>query len=421
MSTTGVAPPGSKVPGARVVLAHRLLRWSPVVVLLFPQGTIQRSGLPEATVAAYLLITTLLVLFTSVATDVPLGLRRRTLHPTLLLLLVYLLILSPCWALANGAVPLTVLFTAIGFGFLAVHYLLALSHAGREEVQAMGRSTIFAACVVAVLIVFVGSAPVGSESGRATGIAGARTLIYPILPMGAVAAFTLFLLEQRHRPRYGFAFLLCSLAAVLTVTRSMLLTILAGCLLAVLAVPFVRGGGKEGMAALRRAVSILVAGALASTPWWGIWAKRVSPDSVEDVMTIVGRVEEIAAFKEAFIESPLVGRGIGARIISPQSYDFLLSMQGLTVPHNHLAFFAGTTGLVGMVLYYFVVVGAPVRLLLKALRRRIPPTDVPMALALGLAGLVGVAFTLASTTYSTFSYNLSLATVIFASRILPLD
>jgi len=404
-------------------LARRLLHWSPVVILAFPQGTRQRSGVFEAIVAGFMLVTTLLVLLASLGTDVPLGVRRRALHPALLVLLLYLLVVSPCVALVNGASPLTVLYTSIGFAFLATHYLLALAHAGPEDAHTLGLSTIVAACVVALLIVVVGGAPNGADTGRATGIDGARTLIYPVMPMGAVAAFTLLLFARRHRPRYAIAFVLCSLAAVLTVTRALLLALLVGCVLAVLATPFVRTVGKQGggTAALLRAVLILAAVGLASAPWWATWAQRISPDSAEDLGTIVGRFEEIAAFLQAFSDSPLLGRGIGSRIFNPESIDLALRLDGLTVPHNHLAFFAATTGVVGMALYYWVVVGAPLRLCMAVLRGRVSRADAPMALALGLAGLVGLAFTLSSTTYSTLSYNLALSTVIFASRTLPSD
>lgn len=421
-----VSSDGSSVERFSFGLARRLLHWSPVVILLFPQGTQQRTGLPEAVVACYALLTTALVLLASVGANVPLGVRRPALHPALLLLLAYLLVVSPCWALMHGASALTVLFTSIGFAFLATHYLVALTHGGPDDAHTLGRNMIIAACLVAVLIMVVGGAPNNSESGRATGIDGVRTLIYPVMPMGAVAAFTLLLFSRRHRAQYGLAFLLCTLAAVLTVTRAMVLTLLVGCVLAILATPFVREAGKGGkagggMGALLRAVLILGAGTLASTPWWGTWAQRISPDSVGDVGTIVGRFEEIMAFLQAFDDSPLLGRGIGSRIFDSQSIDLSLQLQGLTVPHNHLAFFAGTTGLVGLILYYWVVVGAPVRLCVATLRGRVSANDAPMALALGLAGLVGIAFTLASTTYSTLSYNLVLSIVIFASRTFPVD
>jgi hypothetical protein len=247
--------------------------------------------------------------------------------------------------------------------------------------------------------------------------------MYPILPMGAVAAFTLLLFGHQHRPRYGLAFLLCSLAAVLTVTRAMVLVMLVGCILAILSTPFVRAAGRQGggMGAVIRAVLILAAGAFASTPWWGTWAQRISPDSTEDIGTLVGRLQEIEAFLQAFYGSPLLGRGLGSRIYNFESIDLALQLGGLTLPHNHLAFFAGTTGLVGIVLYYSVVLSAPLRLCMSALRGRVSPEHGPMALALGLAGLVGIAFTLSSTTYSTLSYNLTLSIVIFASRTLPVD
>ncbi len=419
------AVPAIRFRDASFNLARRLLHWSPVVLLLFPQGTKQRNGIPEAIVACFTLVTLALVFFASIDAAVPLGLRRRALHPMLLLLLLYLLVLSPCWALVHGAAPFTVLVTVIGFAFLGAHHLLALSRAGRNDAHVLGNNIVVAACVVALLIITVGGAPEGAQTSRATGIAsgGARTLMYPILPMGAVAAFTLLLFARHLRARYGLAFLLCTVAAVLTVTRAMILTMLAGCVLAVLATPFIRTAATQGhrLGALLRAVLIMGTGTLASVPWWSTWAERISPDSVDSVGTIVGRFEEISAFLLAFVDSPLLGRGIGSRIFNSESIDLALRLEGLTLPHNHLAFFAGTTGILGLVLYYWVVLSAPFGLCMAVLRRRVPLADAPMSLALGLAGLVGVAFTLSSTTYSTMSYNLALSIVIFASRTFPLD
>ena len=84
--------------------------------------------------------------------------------------------------------------------------------------------------------------------------------------------------------------------------------------------------------------------------------------------------------------------------------------------HSHLFFLAGTTGVVGLVLYYSLLAAALVTIWRQA--KKAAGNLQQLCLLSGLAGatVAGVVFTLTSTTFTTLSYNLFLAIVIFASR-----
>jgi O-antigen ligase len=200
-------------------------------------------------------------------------------------------------------------------------------------------------------------------------------------------------------------------AIVVTVTRGMLLAYLLGVAATVTSLSYGSGAKQRGVMRKRTAIALLLICVLYST-FLTQWMERFDLEREADLGTILGRADEYTAFLEAFISSPVLGKGIGYVAVFPSKFDFTLRDRGITVPHNHLVFFAGTTGIVGMLLYYGVL-GATLARLWRA-SRQVDEDDVSLALLAGMIGALisGVAFTLTSTTFTTLSYNLFLAVII---------
>ena len=95
------------------------------------------------------------------------------------------------------------------------------------------------------------------------------------------------------------------------------------------------------------------------------------------------------------------------------SIDMVLNTNGLTVPHNQLAFWLGAGGLIGVLLYYSL----HVRFLVGALRLiRSPTTDARLAwdfIGLVAAVAAGLLFTLTTTLYTAVSYNVFLGAAFY--------
>jgi O-antigen ligase len=146
------------------------------------------------------------------------------------------------------------------------------------------------------------------------------------------------------------------------------------------------------------------------------WEARLDPSVAGNSGTVIGRVDEIRAFLAAFRESPVLGKGLGYRFSDPGSFDFSLAF-GIFVPHNHFAFVAGTMGIVGLALYYGVLVSAWRRSRAISKRRNLDPEYRRTMIALVASLGTGFLFTLSSTSFTTLSYNLLIAVIVFASRL----
>jgi O-antigen ligase len=87
------------------------------------------------------------------------------------------------------------------------------------------------------------------------------------------------------------------------------------------------------------------------------------------------------------------------------------------VCHNHFFFLLGSTGLIGVVLYYSVVLGALLKLFRAAGDSRMEASKRFLAAQLLGFGVVGFVFTLSSTTYTALTYNVGLALIVYASAL----
>lgn len=398
--------------------ATALLLALPVVVLIVPQGTIERSLVPELVFVGAFLLTFVLVLAQAAWHTPAFALTRRQFHPHLIVVLVFFLLLNPMWSLWQGNEPTRVLMTALPFLMLGVYYLFAL-----RRIDAHGAHTLLlmlSLSGVVLALVVVGNfllSDLSASAMRSTSIEGKRTLTLPLLPMGGV-----LLTAQAFAARRGWkaralagAAILVVVAIMMTVTRAMLLAYLAGAAVAVVALVW------HGDAALRRrtfqrALAGLAAVGVLTAPLLVQWLDRINPASEGDVGTILGRLDEYSAFTEAFLSSPLLGRGMGHLVTYPSDFDFVLRDIGITVCHSHLFFLAGTTGIVGMALYYALLGSGLADLWRHA--RRVGGDAARLGSVAGIAGaaVAGILFTLTSTTFTTLSYNLFLAAFLFCAR-----
>ncbi|MGQ0703332.1 MAG: O-antigen ligase family protein [Gemmatimonadales bacterium] len=403
------------------MIARALLVTFAVVVLLFPQGTITRSGTAEALVAGFLAVTALVALLERSFAPAP---QRRwqplgLLHPMLLALVVYLLALNPYLSWLQGNDPGLITRTTVPFVILCAYYLLVLARIAEREVAWFLDATLVGTVLLCASIWWVSlSQGAGLERVTVIEAGGQRTLIYPLLAIGGTVAFTRLLGDQRwpRRLAAGVVFLFALSAILLTVTRAMLAALLIGCLASLGALALVRRG-RQLVGVLASAVAATVVGLALVPPFLTRWEARLSSENLEGISTLVGRVEEFRAFWTEFRQSPLTGQGLGHQFGDPTSSDIGLATVGLTLPHNHLAFVAGTLGVVGLVLYYGVLVGALGRGARLLHRWRREPQVYTLILAI-LAGLgAGLTFTMASTTYTALSYNYFVAFAVYALRL----
>jgi O-antigen ligase len=398
-------------------VAVNLLLLLPIVVLIVPQGTIERSLVPEAIFAALLLLATTTVVAEAALRGQLLVFSRQFNHPIFFLMLFFLS-LNSIWSLWQGNDPAKVVMTVLPFTMLGTYLLLVASRLdGTDQsrlLQMFGLSGVLLA--VAVIVNYL----VGDLSAfamRSTGIEGQRTFTLPILPVSGVLLTAWALSASSRKQAYlsAAASMMVVTAIFLTVTRAMLLAYLLGSILGV--VYMYRYGDQKlrRQIVLRGSAGLAIVGFL-TLPVLAQWAERVNPESTGDVATILGRLDEYAAFLEAFLESPIVGKGVGYVATYPSDFDHTLRETGITVCHSHLFFFAGTTGILGLILYYgFLTIG--LRDLWRQAKHLRNDADAIGEVA-GLAGAVvaGIVFTLTSTTFTTLSYNLFLAIFLYRAR-----
>jgi O-antigen ligase len=399
-------------------LAHWLLLGLPFVVLVVPQGTTARTLVPELAFVLFLLVTATLCLMQGTWLRPALALRRQQFQPLLLFVLAHFLLINPLWSLWQGNPPGRVAITVLPFMMLGVYYLLAIVRPSTIFVQHVVTMLAWSGALLGLIVVanyFLGTST--APQMRSTGIQGERTLTLPLLPMAGVL-LAIRAMQARSRSDMlisASAAVLILMAIVMTVTRAMLAAYLVGLVLALLLMLRHAQAGLRQQILRRLTIGLLVSAA-ASAPMLASWVERLDPANEGDVGTILGRIDEYTAFWTAFTESPLLGLGMGHLATYPSDFDWTLRDTGITVCHSHFFFLAGTGGIVGMALYYGLLVQALLRLLgsLANASRTAPDR---MATVAGLAGSVvaGVLFTLTSTTFTALSYNLFLAIFLFCA------
>jgi hypothetical protein len=398
---------------------HFLL-WLPFVVLIIPQGTITRTFIPEVFFATFLFVAMLAVLLRASLKGQLISMPRSRINSPLLILIVYFLFLNPLLSVLYGNDFQRMLLTALSFVLLAVYYLISVQGLGviktRRLVMAFGVSGV----VISMLV--IGNYFLGDTSAsdmRSTSIKGSRTLTLPLIPMAGVLFLSLTLTTRHRRTMLVFATLatICVIAVIMTVTRAMLLAYCAG--IAIVFWLLITGHSNHHQR--RHVFKVLgyfaTAVLLLSTPFIAPWLSRLDPESEGDVGTILGRFDEYAAFLDGFFNSPIFGQGLGHLFVYPSLFDLTLSERGITVCHSHFFFLAGTTGLVGMLLYY-TVIGAGIMRHWK-MSRSMSMGDDSVGYVIGMLGaaVTGLLFTLSSTTFTTLSYNLFLAIFLHTSRL----
>lgn len=392
----------------------------PVWVLVVPQGTITRTYVSEGAFFVCLLGTLFFVGATLALRPQGAGVSRSGLHPLLLATLIYLALVNPLWSVLSGNEPTTVARTSIPFMSLGAYYLFAVVLRDPGDRMRLLRSCA-AAAVLLSLLVFFAFLFWNDSPGRATGIVGRRTLSLPALPVGGVVlvGFALFDAGTNRRRFWGGLAVVVTVAILLSVTRAMLAAYLVGVVTVVLL------GVMTGALSLKRVVwtasawlvlFVVLARSAAGQALASRWLGRLDPRSISEMGTVFGRMDEYRAFFLTFSETPLFGSGLGTVVTFSSQFDFLLRDRGITLPHSHVFFFLGTTGLVGAGLYYALIGGCAWRLV-KRLRAATRDGSTRNAYILSLGALMtGFLFTLTSTTYSALSYNVTLAALLFISR-----
>ena len=402
-------------------VAMWLLLASPLVVLIVPQGTIERSFVPELFFIAFMLLTMAATCIAAGAHVVPFSMSIQQVRPVLLLSLSLLLFLNPVWSVALGNDPMRIVMTALPFAILGVYYLLALIHPSRKDVLDLLACCALSGAVLGVVVIgnfFFGD--LSSSAMRSTAIEGNRTLSLPILPMGAVIALSLSLTNSASHRRYFWAVMtaICVVAILMSVTRAMLGSFLVGASISVTII--FRRLEVPARRKFIRAVAVGVAGITAlGIPLLSIWLERLDPTSDNDVATVLGRLDEYQAFLDGFMASPIIGQGLGHMFTFPSLFDMMLRENGITVCHSHLFFIAGTTGLLGIILYYFPLVATFFELVRRTRHTTGGRANEGLGALAGMAGslVAGILFTLTSTTFTTLAYNLFLAIFLLGSRI----
>ena len=398
-------------------VADVLLLALPLVVLIVPQGTLERTFVPELAFIGFLLLTVVATLAQSCWQQPALVIRRSQFQPLLLVVLVFLLLLNPIWSLWQGNDPARVVMTILPFVMMGVYYLIALRCLSAHTLSTLVVMLALSGVVLGLVVLV--NYFVGSQSGpmmRSTGIEGERSLTLPLLPMAGVlvTAWALGALQGRVARLWGVAALVMVLAIIMTVTRAMLLAYLIGVAAAIFVMSRHGGAAMRKRIWQRLLVGMLIVLVLAA-PLVAQWVERLDPTSEGDVGTILGRLDEYTAFFEAFAASPLLGKGMGYLASYPSDFDFVLRDNGITVCHSHLFFLAGTTGLLGMFLYYGLLVSGWFRLLGQANRAGQQPDRLMVIAGMAGAVLAGVLFTLTSTTFTALSYNLFLGVFLICA------
>jgi hypothetical protein len=349
-----------------------------------------------------------------------LTLPRHQLNPLLLLTLVYFELINPIWSLWLGNEWERILMTAIPFSLMGLYYLFALHSFDLLGVRRLVCVVIVSGVMLACTIIIVYlTGDLEQFDMRSSQIPGERNLSLPLLANAGVLSLGYALTSVRRRRTtlaQALGAVVIFVAILMTVTRALLIAYLVGAAVTVMLLVRRSTRSVRGVV-IRRALAGAVLCSLAGIPFVPQWIERISGRDERDIVTIIGRVNEYRVFYEAFLSSPLLGQGMGFAVVDYESIWSQMRYGGVARPHSHLFFFAGATGLVGLLLYYGLLSSAFMRLWRASYTVR--DTD-NMALIAGMvgAGIAGILYTLSSTTYNALSYNIFLGILMFTASIM---
>jgi O-antigen ligase len=397
-----------------------LLLSLPLLVLLVPQGVQEkRSGVWEAAFAIPCFLAACMVTARWVMLRPNPILPRHQLNPLLLLTLVYFELINPVWSLWLGNEGERIFMTAIPFSLMGVYYLFALRSFDLLDVRRVVWVVTVSGVILAftiIIVFFVGD--LAQFDMRASQIADERNLSLPLLANAGVLSLC-YALTSVRRKRTALAWavgaVVILVAVLMTVTRALLMAYLVGAAATVMLLVRRATRSVRGVV-IRRLLAGAVLCSLVGIPFVPRWMERISGGDERDIATVLGRLDEYRAFYEAFLSSPLLGQGMGYVVTDSAAVGYQMRTEGVMRPHSSLVFFAGTTGLVGLLLYYGLLSSAFKRLWRASYA--VGDTD-NLALIAGMAGagIAGVLYTLTSTTYSALSYNIFLGILMFTASI----
>lgn len=393
-------------------LGARLARWLPLVSLIVPQSTIERTWIPEIGFVA--LCAGLLATRTIRVAVVPERKSPYVISVQVWAFLAYFCFVSPAYAYFNDASPLVIVTSVAPFALWGLPLLYKASSFRSADLEVVMYAFIASGVVVATAVMWVAVESGGvSSTLRATGTVN-RTLSLPVLPMAAVAAYALYLTHPRRKVRTfaGIECLACCVGVALGVTRGMLLGVVCGGL-TVVAVHLRRKQLWGGSIATYIVSGAAGAAALSvSSTFVTAWTDRFAMHEEGNLSTVLFRLDEIRAYLNGFVASPIVGLGLGHKFSAPSRFNLMLNY-GVTNVHNHFAYIAGCTGVVGLYLYYSLLWRTLKTMGGWALHGAGKPESCSLALAFGAAALTGLVFTFSSTTFTTIGYNIFLGSMIF--------
>lgn len=410
----------AKLPYQRDDFASKLLIALPVIVMIVPQGVQEeRSWILEGIFILFCALALLGVLARRCLIRHGSVVARRQVHPLLLLTLIYLGVLNPAWSLWQGNEWRIVFLTATPFMLMGMHYLYVMCQFDSRQALRLSRSFQAAGYLLAsVIVANYFFSDLSDYDMRSAQIENDRNLALPLLPSAAVLALSNALTSTRAWPTFTryLGTVLIVVAILMTVTRAMLVALILGATVTVLML--VRRAPKATKAvSIRHALAIICLCVVVALPFIPRFVERFSMKRMEDVQVISGRLDEYQAFFDLFLARPVFGAGLGHVATDPQATSYMLRTQGVARPHSHLFFLAGTTGIVGMVLYYSVLGSALLRLWDSS---RTAGHDIhSLACIVGMvgAGIAGIVYTFTTTMYNTLSYNMFLGALIFLSRV----
>lgn len=397
-------------------LVTSLLMAMPIAVLLVPQGVQEgRTWVLETIFVTVCLLGAFFVilrwqLMQRVA-------QVRYANALLLICLAYLVVINPMWSLLRGNSPGTIATTVLPFALLGLYYVFALHRMNERETRSMiGALAVSGLLLGAVVILNFFFGDLTDYDMRSAQIEGDRNLALPLLAMAGVLSLAYALVLRTS------ILALLSFISTGVIVVAILMTVTRGLLIA-----FVIGAGATFvllLASTRKATRLRILGrtflgvavlAALALPFAAQWLERLDPADEQDLVTITGRLDEYAAFFNAFLTSPVIGVGMGQIIVDPSSFVYPLGFEGIARCHSHLFFFLATTGIVGLCLYYALTGAAFVKLWKQCRRATGHVSEQAAAAGLFGAGVAGFVYTMSTTMFNTLSYNIFWAVILYTA------
>jgi O-antigen ligase len=391
----------------------------PVFVLLVPQGVQgSRTWVLESIFILACLLPLMLVLLRVVLGRATLP--KQLWNPVLAIALVYFGVINAGWSLLRGNAPGNVATVVLPFVLLGLYYLFAFHKISLREAQRLVVALIVSGVLLAgVVIVNFFVADLTAYDMRSAQIEDDRNLALPLLCMAGVLAATYALLARSITSLLmaTIASLAIVVAILMTVTRGLLISYVLGLLVVAGVLVIWSPGGVRRTVIVRLGVGLGL-GFLCALPFVAAWLVRLDLGNERDFVTIAGRLDEYAAFGSAFLASPIIGVGMGTVIVDPTSFVNPLGFEGITRCHSHLFFFAAMTGVVGVVMYYSLSIAALLKLFRACRRNEVARERLPAAAGMFGAGVAGFVYTASTTMYTTLSYNVFWAVLIYFAWLL---